>query len=90
MFGIGAADVLTGSRASHNIIGGTLHLGFSGVDMEACSECICARRSAGEIAVLFHGLASVDMGHYRPWYLTLGRFNLEWLTDVRDGIVRKD
>ena len=36
-------------------------------------------------AYCFYERASVDDSHYRPASLTLARFNLEWLTDGRDG-----
>ncbi|MHC4424930.1 MAG: sialidase family protein [Planctomycetota bacterium] len=32
----------------------------------------------------FYERASVDTSHYRPAYLTVARFNLEWLTDGKD------
>lgn len=35
-------------------------------------------------AYCFYERASVDDSHYRPAYLTLARFNLEWLTDGKD------
>ena len=35
-------------------------------------------------AYCFYERASVDGSHYRPAYLTLARFNLEWLTDGKD------
>ncbi|MHC4703553.1 MAG: sialidase family protein, partial [Planctomycetota bacterium] len=36
------------------------------------------------IAYCFYERGSVDTSHYRPAYLTVARFNLEWLTDGRD------
>ena len=35
-------------------------------------------------AYCFYERASVDTSHYRPAFLTLARFNLEWLTDGKD------
>ena len=35
-------------------------------------------------AYCFYERASVDTSHYRPRYLTVARFNLEWLTDGKD------
>ena len=36
------------------------------------------------LAYCFYERASVDTSHYRPRYLTVARFNLEWLTDGKD------
>ena len=35
-------------------------------------------------AYCFYERGSVDRSHYRPRYLTVARFNLEWLTDGKD------
>lgn len=40
--------------------------------------------SPGGFAFCFYERGSVDDSHYRPAYLTLARFNLEWLTDGKD------
>jgi Neuraminidase (sialidase) len=37
-------------------------------------------------AYCFYERASVDSSHYRPAYLTVARFNLEWLTEGEDRV----
>jgi sialidase-1 len=39
----------------------------------------------GGLIYCFYERASVDDSAYRPAYLTVARFNLEWLTDGKDG-----